>query len=455
MKEKGNKRIMNRNLLSDLSCYIASDVILRKEYFGGIVFKITTSRYYEVNKIGYDILSYIYKNKTIKGFPNLEENKNEIERFIDVNRDKGIITNYSEPQKIKLFELEQPDILSAPCEAYLYLTNKCNQKCSFCYFKEYSGNNILTCHEWKTVVDELIDRGLCTLGFLGGEPLLEWETCLELLEYSNGRVHQTITTNGTANGGISKEQAKLLSKYTNLEINISIESYRDNIHNYLVGVNVHKNVMQSVINLVEAGVNVIIKTVALKANENEILDLAKWAKKVGVRGFYLVDYMPFFGESYSDFCNTIVRTNKYIEVIKELDKLKDKNFFILYNTRYRFLHEEKKISSQNILLKNTTFCSATGINMEIMPDGKVYTCPMVIGKDEYCIGNIKDGISSLWNSHKLDFFRKRDVKKLQDIKCIDCKSKEECVGGCPVVATIFGGNEYAGDPRCTKKEFTI
>lgn len=435
--------------------WLAEDVILRKEYFGGIIFKINTVRYYEVNDMGYEILSYIYIHHNILEFPFLEQGKKMIIDFISSSIDNGIIIKYAPSHPSRIINKEKDNVISGPCEAYLYLTNKCNQKCSFCYFQNYHSTNIFSRDDWFSVVDELIDNGLCTLGFLGGEPLLEWETCLELLDYSDGRVHQAITTNGTADNGITKIKAKRLAKYKSFEINISLESYAEDVHNSLVGVKVHSIAMESVKNLIEAGVDVIVKTVALSQNADEIVRLAEWSKKIGANGFYLADYMPYFGQSFLDFSQKIVKMNKYLKIIEQLDKLKSNSFFVLYNTRYRYLHEENKISSKDVLLKNTTFCSASGINIDILPNGDSYTCPMAVGNEDYCIGNAKYGIEVLWNNVNLDFFRKRDVYKLKDEKCISCKSKSNCVGGCPIVATIFGGDSYVGDPRCTKKSFLL
>lgn len=432
--------------------YYASQSIIRKEVFGGIVFLIDNGKYIQVNATGYNILKEIAESSTNsleKFYKYLD--KDELDTFIVNCIKEGILTQNYTNKKMKIIDNKQSEsYLSAPVEGYIYLTEACNQKCTFCYFNCKDSGERVPLQSWRGLIDQFESIGVCTLGFLGGEPLLEWEELIELLEYSNGKMWRSITTNGTAGGGIDKEKAKRLRLFDSLEINLSLESYTSEVHDKIVGLKgAHGLAIESLKNLNSVGVSTIIKVVATQVNYREIPRLVQMAKEMGAVGAYIVDYMPYYGETYEHYIKIAVPNNEYWDMIEKCKLYSNNSFFVLANTKYRFREKGKFSQSKGNLLYYASKCAAGSLNIDVMPNGDVYTCPITNGIKRYCIGNIeKESVLQMWRKEDLNIFRDRDYSKLSNVNCKECNDRFVCVGGCPVVAEIFNGSIYGGDVRC-------
>lgn len=447
--------------------YFKKPIILRKEYFGGVLYLIRERRYLELNESAFSILKHIADENAsidniLKSIGFVEDHvKADIIKFIEdllFNHILCVEKEQSEYVKVVDNFKENCNVISAPIEGYFYLTSKCNQNCSFCYFDKQGFKNTVNLNKWLELVEEFIDIGVCTLGFLGGEPLLEREVLLRLLECSEGKLSQVITTNGTANGGIDLELAKILAQYKALEINISIESLQNDVHDRLVALpGALEIAKKSIQNLVTAGhQSVVVKTIATRMNYKSIVELTKWAKDMGASGVYIMDYMPSKGETYEDFSSVSLPTDLYWELLNCAEGLADNNFFVLANTKYRFTHLSKPLPDVSEFSNKISTCAAGSINIDIMPNGDVYSCPITNGNPDYCLGNVNEKrILDLWNSDKLDVFRYKEASRLKAPGCIACDEKYQCNGGCLVAAEIFTGNMYGGDLRCPKLQNTF
>lgn len=447
--------------------YFRTPVILRREYFGGILYLIRERRYLELNESAFAILKQIAnENASIDnifksiGFVEDVVKTDTIKFIEDLLLNHILCVEKEKAEYVKVTDNfnKKCNVISAPIEGYFYLTSKCNQKCSFCYFDKQSFQNTVNLDKWIALVEEFIDIGGCTLGFLGGEPLLEREVLLRLLEYSDGKLSQVITTNGTANGGINLELANILAQFQALEINISIEALQNDVHDKMVALpGALEIAKKSIQNLIAAGhQSVVVKTIATKSNYKSIVELIKWAKDMGVSGVYIMDYMPSKGETYEDFSSISLPTDLYWELLNEAERFANEDFFVLANTKYRFTHLTKKLPAVSEFSNKISTCAAGSINIDIMPNGDVYSCPITNGNPDYCLGNIKEKrILELWNSDKLDVFRYKKTSRLRAPGCINCDEKYQCNGGCLVAAEIFTGNMYGGDLRCPKLQNTF
>lgn len=95
----------------------------------------------------------------------------------------------------------------------LQVTQNCNLRCEYCVYSESKNpntrshsNNIMTFQTAKKAIDfyakHSIDNDVKTIGFYGGEPLLNFKLIKEVIEYANEKfkgkeIVYSITTNGT------------------------------------------------------------------------------------------------------------------------------------------------------------------------------------------------------------------------------------------------------------------
>ena len=93
--------------------------------------------------------------------------------------------------------LMREGVFSAPLDAHLALTTRCNMYCTGCYSTCEGDESIdISLERAKAVIDKLSELGLLSISFGGGEPTL-YPHLFELAKYARGKnVLPNITTNG-------------------------------------------------------------------------------------------------------------------------------------------------------------------------------------------------------------------------------------------------------------------
>lgn len=108
----------------------------------------------------------------------------------------------------------------------LYITNKCNMDCTYCYVRKENTKTSLSLKECLSGVDTLLSSkgSQKTIQFLGGEPFLEYKKITDIMRYaasqSNGKqIDFILSTNGIL---LDQKKADFFNKYDSLII-ISID----------------------------------------------------------------------------------------------------------------------------------------------------------------------------------------------------------------------------------------
>ena len=71
-------------------------------------------------------------------------------------------------------------------------------------------------------------------------------------------------------------------------------------------------------------------------------------------------------------------------------------------------------------------------NMLVNYNGDIYKCPSLISRKEFCVGNIKTGMSEYQSSHHLDNWKNEE--------CLSCSYLPLCFGGCRAMKYVRDGN---------------
>ncbi len=149
------------------------------------------------------------------------------------------------------------------------------------------------------------DLGIKRLAINGGEPFL-YPHILALVEYAGSKnVRCNITSNGMNIHMLSQADIDLLKKFS-CEINISVDSMCEEIHNVTRG---HKNALANAIKsarlLIKNGIVPIFLTAISKYNYNDLLRSLTEVRKLGVK---TVLYQPII--SYSNYPDRQTIDNK-------------------------------------------------------------------------------------------------------------------------------------------------
>ena len=92
-----------------------------------------------------------------------------------------------------------------------------------------------------------------------------------------------------------------------------------------------------------------------------------------------------------------------------------------------------------------TFFDCLGVFAAIAPDGGVYSCQRFCGIEEYCLGNVREGLTEERILSSTAYARLRKTEDGKEAACGGCTHFAYCRGGC-LYNTIAGRNSK--DPYC-------
>lgn len=155
--------------------------------------------------------------------------------------------------------------------ADLDLTRRCNLRCAHCFISGVeTGRRELETHEFKRVIDQLLDLGTIEITFGGGEPFLRRDAP-ELIAYASVRgITCRIVTNGTLLSSIIVSALKDL-RISVLQVSLDGDEkthdwFRDSIGSFSAAV-------QGAELVAEAALPLVINTVVTVENRGSLNDL--------------------------------------------------------------------------------------------------------------------------------------------------------------------------------------
>lgn len=178
--------------------------------------------------------------------------------------------------------IKNDNILIAPHQLSIDITNKCNLRCLHCY--NYSGENIQMCNELLddeilNMVLEVSQVGLYNMCFCGGEPLLRKDLilkCIKILREHNVP-NVSMVTNGLL---LSKEVAKELKQSGITNVQLSIDGSNEETHDRLRNnKGAFKKVIGAIENLIDVGIKPGIAFTPTSFNIHQIKDLHNILRK--------------------------------------------------------------------------------------------------------------------------------------------------------------------------------
>ncbi|HCU2779769.1 TPA: Cys-rich peptide radical SAM maturase CcpM [Clostridioides difficile] len=197
------------------------------------LFQTSTGFYfYDVNTdsiLNIDENVYDYLKKEQLG----ESSSNTLE-YVEFLRKQG----YLKSNKVKITEHPETEVLKYHCEnrvegIILQVTQNCNLHCDYC---TYSGGYINRIHTNKRMSKETAKRGIdylishsrdcqyVSIGFYGGEPLLEFDLIKWCIEYSKANIEgKNLKYNLTTNATLITEEIIELFEENNVSIMISLD----------------------------------------------------------------------------------------------------------------------------------------------------------------------------------------------------------------------------------------
>jgi len=232
--------------------------------------------------------------------------------------------------------------LIKPKVLQLSLTSRCNLKCKMCAVHKYTTRpeEEMKLEEINKIIGVARERfGVDQLILTGGEPLLIGERIIDVIRYAAGK---GIAVYLTTNGYLLEKYALDLVKAGVSHFHVSIDGLKET-HNRIRGDDSSfDRAVAGLKALVDLrgrnnyGYNVVVATLVLKNNIDELYELYKYADEIGADVFDLLSYIPdntdFGSTDFTALWPDSGDIDRFLEVHKRIcsqktKRIKMNNFF--------------------------------------------------------------------------------------------------------------------------------
>ena len=332
----------------------------------------------------------------------------------------------------------------APTQVTLFLTNKCNLRCIYCYAD--AGDWKALTMDWSTAVNS-IERVIenikavggkhFNLGFHGGgEPLYPWELVKRIVMHAKERCAKEnlgLNAYSATNGVLNEKQLEwIVEHFSNLNISFDGLPHVQDYHRPLPnGKGSFEYLDRTMKFLDEHNFNYGIRSTISSYN----LDL-------------MDETVHFIGQNYKTktvhleplfYCGRC-KTSKLMQ--PDIEKF-GKNFMAIEPKCIPYGIKLSYSGNQIGSLRNS-FCGTTRDNFAVTPDAYITTCFEVTTLDDprsetFFVGRITEDGQIEIDKKKRDFLNSLTVENLEF--CDDCFAKWHCAGDC---VNKIGHEDYKG-----------
>lgn len=326
-------------------------------------------------------------------------------------------------------------------ETVFWLTDFCNLQCTYCYEREKTSAKKLTYNKiemaMRLIEQYVIESHPSTLhiGFHGGEPMLEYDLIKEIIELCNRspiikkiKVTFVMTTNATL---LTSESSEFIANQID-SLSISIDGKKESHDKHRVDkygngtFDIVSNNLSKILNIAPF---TRLRPTITRSNINNIYENIIYL--IGIGGRLIAPTLDTMDTSWSD--------EDQITIISQLIKVYD---YLEINELTEFLSVSMMPTKDNPITP-VNRCSFGKNKFVIHPDGFLYPCILMAGKEDFQIGTIENGIN---NSRVAEFLSHNADTVPQ---CTGCNFYSYCSGPrCKIINKQECGN-YCTPPAIT------
>lgn len=311
-----------------------------------------------------------------------------------------------------------------PLAGSLELTFRCNLRCVHCYVAHghngLPGQEELTCAEICGILDQVTDEGCLWLLLTGGEPLLRPDF-LDIYGYARRKgLLLTLFTNGTL---ITPRIADYLAEWRPFKVEITLYGRTQETYERVTGVpGSHARCMKGIELLLQRGLPLKLKTMAMTLNRHELGDMKAYAESLGVN-FRFDPLLNARLDGSSDPAR--FRLSPEEAVACDLEDPQRMESWRQFCQRFVGMPPDPE---------HIYHCGAGVHTFHIGPHGELSAC-MIAREPHYDLrqGSFREG----WR----EFIKEvRLQKRTRDVKCARCRLIALC-GQCPGWAQLEHGDQ--------------
>lgn len=303
------------------------------------------------------------------------------------------------------------------------ITTNCNIDCSFCFLscmlkkRKYDGEEVAI----DNVLSWCKRHKIFTLEVLGGEPFLEKNKLIEIIDKTRGGFPclTRISTNGTIYD--EKIIEALTKNFYFKQLQISLDTASPKTYFDLKGKDYYSVVIDNIRKFNKKKVPISVSVVLSTRNYNEIDKIIEIIHDLKVKNISFDGVMSCY--SNLKFHKNHLKYREMVHIKNMLSKIEVQDVNVILNSSHS--------------IKGN--CSAGFTEMAMLPNGDLYPCSVCVSNNALKIGNIKYGINKNY-SFELERFLNLRINN----KCQECKLPSICDGACKLVQ-IENSNKFFKD----------
>lgn len=408
-----------------------------------IIMDANSGSVHSVDEVAYDIIAMYDKKidsediigSILEKYGDKGVTKQDVlDVFDDISelREKGLLFAEDPYEAVAgEFKVKQ-SVLKAIC---LHVAHGCNMDCRYCFAGkgDYSGKSgIMPLEVGKQALDFLVkesgSRRHLEVDFFGGEPLLNWDVCKELVRYGRSLEKEydkvfnfTLTTNGML---IDDD----VIDFTNREMGNVVLSLdgRKKTHDFMrhtrSGDGTYDLIIDKFRKLAESREQkqYYMRGTYTAYNKDFAADVIHMADM----GFKETSIEPVVSDPNTDYAlhdeDLPMLFEQYEKLAKEMLKRERDG------EGFNFYHYTIDLTGGPCIYKRVAGCGVGTEYLAVTPTGDLYPCHQFVGDDEFKVGNVYSGITE---NDIIEKFRHCNNVYTRD-ECRTCFAKLYCAGGC-------------------------
>ena len=316
----------------------------------------------------------------------------------------------------------------------LHVAHTCNLNCSYCFASQgkYHGERALMSLETgKRAIDFLIENSgyhkNLDIDFFGGEPLMNWDVCKELVKYGREQekihgknIRFTLTTNGVL---LNDEVTEFCNKEMH-NVVLSLDGRKevnDRFRVDMAGNGSYDRIVPNFQKFVEkrGSKSYYMRGTFTHHNTDFVNDI----KHMLDLGFTELSMEPVVTDPSSPSALTEEDLPVLFEQYEELARLMVKR----YNEGKPFTcyHYMLDLTCGPCIYKRVAGCGSGTEYLAVTPWGDLYPCHQFVGDPNYKMGDIYTGVTATETRDKF-----ASCNAYSRPECNDCWAKLYCSGGC-------------------------
>ena len=417
--------------------------IIRKEFFGALVYDRAMDSYLALDEELYEILQLpieeLISNDEMYEMLSTEE-------FITQNRKNYICHENA-------FDGET---LSSPARIHFYYTTACNMNCKHCFTKKSNVGDEMSFSEKCAMIDQMKNLGINEILIGGGEPFVK-DDFLDFVEYT---LSQGIATKVFTNGVlISEEICRRIADWDLAYMSISVDGTTEEEYESVRGIRALHKVRDSI-----KRVKAMCKfpmAISVTVNNNNYQNAEKYLEFAHSCGVDRVKVRPTKPSgNIFDNPDVYLTPERYLEFITTMQRVWNEKYnsefrldFSWGDSRLYYNPETNAMEVADIIFPYEGYgCFAGKGSMVVSANGQVSPCGFLpVGMQFHEGDNIKEKtIKDIWDTG-VKFKRLRTLQG--NPTCLNCKYYGVCRGGC-IARIIYAGRKITDvDPWCLAKFF--